>query len=163
MHPKRFVTLSALVETRPIRCRRIWRRTHYWLSSSRKLRCLWIHVLKDGPTNQTFFGPLWIHQTVRLVNLGSCGLSFAVCRQESVAGLLKNMFEGERSEASIVNGTQVLLTLLETRRSGWVSQVLSVMLVHLSSAPNLSAWKKMNNKQRGKKERHKTKRAELHT
>lgn len=39
-------------------------------------------------------------------------------RQESVAGLLKNMFEGERSEASIVNGTQVLLTLLETRRSG---------------------------------------------
>ncbi|XP_076006716.1 serine/threonine-protein phosphatase 6 regulatory subunit 2a isoform X2 [Genypterus blacodes] len=38
--------------------------------------------------------------------------------QESVTGLLKNMFEGERSEASIVNGTQVLLTLLETRRSG---------------------------------------------
>ncbi|KAM9328692.1 serine/threonine-protein phosphatase 6 regulatory subunit 2a [Pholidichthys leucotaenia] len=38
--------------------------------------------------------------------------------QKSVAGLLKNMFEGERSEASIVNGTQVLLTLLETRRSG---------------------------------------------
>ncbi|KAM9845794.1 serine/threonine-protein phosphatase 6 regulatory subunit 2a isoform 2-T3 [Aulostomus maculatus] len=38
--------------------------------------------------------------------------------QETVAGLLKNMFEGERSEASIVNGTQVLLTLLETRRSG---------------------------------------------
>uniref|UniRef100_A0A674NVT3 Protein phosphatase 6, regulatory subunit 2a n=1 Tax=Takifugu rubripes TaxID=31033 RepID=A0A674NVT3_TAKRU len=38
--------------------------------------------------------------------------------QESVAGLLKNMFEGKRSEASIVNGTQVLLTLLEIRRSG---------------------------------------------
>ncbi|XP_034082846.1 serine/threonine-protein phosphatase 6 regulatory subunit 2a isoform X2 [Gymnodraco acuticeps] len=38
--------------------------------------------------------------------------------QDSVAGLLKNMFEGERSEASFVNGTQVLLTLLETRRSG---------------------------------------------
>ncbi|XP_064794737.1 serine/threonine-protein phosphatase 6 regulatory subunit 2-like isoform X3 [Oncorhynchus masou masou] len=38
--------------------------------------------------------------------------------QESVAGLLKTMFEGKRSEASIVNGTQVLLTLLETRRSG---------------------------------------------
>uniref|UniRef100_A0A665UJJ4 Serine/threonine-protein phosphatase 6 regulatory subunit 2-like n=1 Tax=Echeneis naucrates TaxID=173247 RepID=A0A665UJJ4_ECHNA len=38
--------------------------------------------------------------------------------QESVTGLLKNLFEGERSEASIVNGTQVLLTLLETRRSG---------------------------------------------
>lgn len=39
-------------------------------------------------------------------------------RQATVTGLLKNMFEGERSEASIVNGTQVLLTLLETRRSG---------------------------------------------
>ncbi|XP_017296574.1 serine/threonine-protein phosphatase 6 regulatory subunit 2-like [Kryptolebias marmoratus] len=38
--------------------------------------------------------------------------------QETVAGLLRNMFEGERSEVSIVNGTQVLLTLLETRRSG---------------------------------------------
>ncbi|KAK7896864.1 hypothetical protein WMY93_022189 [Mugilogobius chulae] len=38
--------------------------------------------------------------------------------QESVSELLKNMFEGERSEASIVNGTQVLLTLLENRRSG---------------------------------------------
>ncbi|XP_077566271.1 serine/threonine-protein phosphatase 6 regulatory subunit 2a isoform X2 [Stigmatopora nigra] len=38
--------------------------------------------------------------------------------QETVAGLLKNMFEGEKNEASIVNGTQVLLTLLETRRSG---------------------------------------------
>uniref|UniRef100_A0A3B5L259 Uncharacterized protein n=1 Tax=Xiphophorus couchianus TaxID=32473 RepID=A0A3B5L259_9TELE len=36
--------------------------------------------------------------------------------QETVTGLLKNMFEGEKSEASIVNGTQVLLTLLETRR-----------------------------------------------
>ncbi|XP_036375745.1 serine/threonine-protein phosphatase 6 regulatory subunit 2-like [Megalops cyprinoides] len=38
--------------------------------------------------------------------------------QESVEELLKNMFEGERSEACIVNGTQVLLTLLETRRPG---------------------------------------------
>ncbi|CAL9683288.1 unnamed protein product [Knipowitschia caucasica] len=38
--------------------------------------------------------------------------------QESVTQLLQHMFEGERSEASIVNGTQVLLTLLETRRSG---------------------------------------------
>ena len=37
MHPKRFVTSSALVETRPIRCRRIWRPTHYWLYLSRKL------------------------------------------------------------------------------------------------------------------------------
>lgn len=38
--------------------------------------------------------------------------------QENVAELLRNMFEGERSEAAIVNGTQVLLTLLETRRPG---------------------------------------------
>ncbi|KAL7867530.1 hypothetical protein SRHO_G00089140 [Serrasalmus rhombeus] len=38
--------------------------------------------------------------------------------EENVARLLKSMFEGEKSEASIVNGTQVLLTLLESRRSG---------------------------------------------
>ncbi|XP_069048298.1 serine/threonine-protein phosphatase 6 regulatory subunit 2a isoform X1 [Lepisosteus oculatus] len=36
--------------------------------------------------------------------------------QESVEQLLKNMFEGDHSESCIVNGTQVLLTLLETRR-----------------------------------------------
>lgn len=35
-----------------------------------------------------------------------------------MAQLLKSMFEGEKSEASVVNGTQVLLTLLESRRSG---------------------------------------------
>ncbi|XP_039617467.1 serine/threonine-protein phosphatase 6 regulatory subunit 2a isoform X3 [Polypterus senegalus] len=38
--------------------------------------------------------------------------------QESVEELLKNMFEGEKSESCVVNGTQVLLTLLETRRPG---------------------------------------------
>ncbi|TTN17666.1 Serine/threonine-protein phosphatase 6 regulatory subunit 2 [Bagarius yarrelli] len=38
--------------------------------------------------------------------------------QQSVDSLLKNMFEGERSEICIVNGTQVLLALLETRKSG---------------------------------------------
>ncbi|XP_072528647.1 serine/threonine-protein phosphatase 6 regulatory subunit 2a isoform X2 [Salminus brasiliensis] len=38
--------------------------------------------------------------------------------EENVAQLLKSMFEGEKSEASVVNGTQVLLTLLESRRSG---------------------------------------------
>ncbi|XP_066579988.1 serine/threonine-protein phosphatase 6 regulatory subunit 2a isoform X2 [Amia ocellicauda] len=38
--------------------------------------------------------------------------------QESVEELLKNMFEGDKSESCIVNGTQVLLTLLETRRPG---------------------------------------------
>uniref|UniRef100_A0A672PHY9 Protein phosphatase 6 regulatory subunit 2 n=1 Tax=Sinocyclocheilus grahami TaxID=75366 RepID=A0A672PHY9_SINGR len=36
--------------------------------------------------------------------------------QQSIEVLLKNMFEGEKSEVCIVNGTQVLLTLLETRR-----------------------------------------------
>ncbi|XP_054150053.1 serine/threonine-protein phosphatase 6 regulatory subunit 2 [Melozone crissalis] len=38
--------------------------------------------------------------------------------QECVEQLLMNMFDGEQSETCIVNGTQVLLTLLETRRSG---------------------------------------------
>ncbi|XP_071274530.1 serine/threonine-protein phosphatase 6 regulatory subunit 2 isoform X2 [Agelaius tricolor] len=38
--------------------------------------------------------------------------------QECVEQLLRNMFDGEQSETCIVNGTQVLLTLLETRRSG---------------------------------------------
>ncbi|KAG7332880.1 hypothetical protein KOW79_003015 [Hemibagrus wyckioides] len=38
--------------------------------------------------------------------------------QQSVESLLKNMFEGEKSEVCIVNGTQVLLALLETRKSG---------------------------------------------
>uniref|UniRef100_A0A665VIK8 Protein phosphatase 6, regulatory subunit 2b n=1 Tax=Echeneis naucrates TaxID=173247 RepID=A0A665VIK8_ECHNA len=36
--------------------------------------------------------------------------------QESVEQLLQNMFSGERSESCIVNGIQVLLTLLEIRR-----------------------------------------------
>ncbi|XP_021402036.2 serine/threonine-protein phosphatase 6 regulatory subunit 2 [Lonchura striata] len=38
--------------------------------------------------------------------------------QECVEQLLRNMFDAEQSETCIVNGTQVLLTLLETRRSG---------------------------------------------
>uniref|UniRef100_A0A673KRT6 Serine/threonine-protein phosphatase 6 regulatory subunit 2-like n=1 Tax=Sinocyclocheilus rhinocerous TaxID=307959 RepID=A0A673KRT6_9TELE len=42
-----------------------------------------------------------------------------------VCALLKNMFEGEKSEVCIVNGTQVLLTLLETRRPG-VEQVIDL-------------------------------------
>lgn len=42
--------------------------------------------------------------------------------QQNVEALLKNMFEGENSEVCIVYGTQVLLTLLETRRPG-VEQV----------------------------------------
>ncbi|XP_072858434.2 serine/threonine-protein phosphatase 6 regulatory subunit 2 isoform X1 [Pogona vitticeps] len=36
--------------------------------------------------------------------------------QECVEQLLKNMFDGERTESCIVNGTQTLLTLLEPRR-----------------------------------------------
>lgn len=35
-HPRLSVTSSALVETRPIRCRRTWRPTRYWLFWSRK-------------------------------------------------------------------------------------------------------------------------------
>ncbi|XP_037396114.1 serine/threonine-protein phosphatase 6 regulatory subunit 2 isoform X2 [Pygocentrus nattereri] len=38
--------------------------------------------------------------------------------QQSVEALLKNMFEGEKSEVCIINGTHVLLTLLETRKPG---------------------------------------------
>ncbi|XP_061084990.1 serine/threonine-protein phosphatase 6 regulatory subunit 2-like isoform X1 [Conger conger] len=37
---------------------------------------------------------------------------------ETVEELLKTMFEGEKNESCILNGTQVLLTLLETRRPG---------------------------------------------
>ncbi|XP_028935246.1 serine/threonine-protein phosphatase 6 regulatory subunit 2 isoform X1 [Ornithorhynchus anatinus] len=38
--------------------------------------------------------------------------------QGCVEQLLKNMFDGDQTENCIVNGTQILLTLLETRRSG---------------------------------------------
>nr|XP_056701832.1 serine/threonine-protein phosphatase 6 regulatory subunit 2 [Euleptes europaea] len=38
--------------------------------------------------------------------------------QECVEQLLKNMFDGEKTESCLVNGTQVLLTLLEPRRAG---------------------------------------------
>ncbi|XP_064417233.1 serine/threonine-protein phosphatase 6 regulatory subunit 2a isoform X2 [Latimeria chalumnae] len=38
--------------------------------------------------------------------------------QEIVEQLLKNMFDGEKNENCIVNGTQILLTLLEPRRPG---------------------------------------------
>ncbi|XP_078200375.1 serine/threonine-protein phosphatase 6 regulatory subunit 2 isoform X5 [Callithrix jacchus] len=39
-------------------------------------------------------------------------------RQDCVEQLLKNMFDGDRTESCLVSGTQVLLTLLETRRIG---------------------------------------------
>lgn len=39
-------------------------------------------------------------------------------RQDCVERLLKNMFDGDRTESCLVSGTQVLLTLLETRRAG---------------------------------------------
>ncbi|XP_028810387.1 serine/threonine-protein phosphatase 6 regulatory subunit 2a isoform X3 [Denticeps clupeoides] len=38
--------------------------------------------------------------------------------QENVSALLKSMFEADRTDVSVVNGTQVLLTLLESRRTG---------------------------------------------
>uniref|UniRef100_A0A8C8RKE1 Protein phosphatase 6 regulatory subunit 2 n=1 Tax=Pelusios castaneus TaxID=367368 RepID=A0A8C8RKE1_9SAUR len=38
--------------------------------------------------------------------------------QECVEQLLKNMFDGDQTENCIVNGTQILLTLLETRVEG---------------------------------------------
>uniref|UniRef100_A0A7M4ECE4 Protein phosphatase 6 regulatory subunit 2 n=1 Tax=Crocodylus porosus TaxID=8502 RepID=A0A7M4ECE4_CROPO len=38
--------------------------------------------------------------------------------QECVEQLLKNMFDGDQAENCIVNGTQILLTLLETRVEG---------------------------------------------
>ncbi|ELW49012.1 Serine/threonine-protein phosphatase 6 regulatory subunit 2 [Tupaia chinensis] len=39
-------------------------------------------------------------------------------RQGCVEQLLKNMFDGDQTESCLVSGTQVLLTLLETRRAG---------------------------------------------
>uniref|UniRef100_A0A4W4G7V4 Protein phosphatase 6, regulatory subunit 2b n=1 Tax=Electrophorus electricus TaxID=8005 RepID=A0A4W4G7V4_ELEEL len=42
----------------------------------------------------------------------------ATVEQQTVEGLFKNMFEGEKSEVCIVNGTQVLLALLESRKTG---------------------------------------------
>ncbi|XP_016067177.1 PREDICTED: serine/threonine-protein phosphatase 6 regulatory subunit 2 isoform X2 [Miniopterus natalensis] len=38
--------------------------------------------------------------------------------QDCVEQLLRNMFDGEQTESCLVSGTQVLLTLLETRRAG---------------------------------------------
>lgn len=38
--------------------------------------------------------------------------------QDCVEQLLKNMFDGERTESCLVSGTQVLLSLLDTRRAG---------------------------------------------
>ncbi|XP_052007953.1 serine/threonine-protein phosphatase 6 regulatory subunit 2-like [Xyrauchen texanus] len=43
--------------------------------------------------------------------------------QQNVEALLKNMFGGERSEVCIVYGTQLLLALLDTQRSG-IMQVI---------------------------------------
>lgn len=41
-------------------------------------------------------------------------------RQETIEQLLSNMLDGEQSESVIVNGIQVLLTLLEPRRPRYV-------------------------------------------
>uniref|UniRef100_A0A8C8A331 Protein phosphatase 6, regulatory subunit 2a n=1 Tax=Oryzias sinensis TaxID=183150 RepID=A0A8C8A331_9TELE len=67
-------------------------------------------------------------------NVESDPLLAVIEMQETVAGLLKNMFEGERSETSIVNGTQVLLTLLETRRSGAILTTVGVLEQPLGNA-----------------------------
>ncbi|MBN3288829.1 PP6R2 phosphatase, partial [Polyodon spathula] len=50
--------------------------------------------------------------------------------QDTVEQLLKNMFKEDKSENCLVNGTQVLLTLLETRRPG-NSPALSVIIAFL--------------------------------
>uniref|UniRef100_A0A4W6E9U2 Protein phosphatase 6, regulatory subunit 2a n=1 Tax=Lates calcarifer TaxID=8187 RepID=A0A4W6E9U2_LATCA len=61
--------------------------------------------------------------------------------QESVAGLLKNLFEGERSEASIVNGTQVVFPvnfLIGYERSYTVnSSILNAIEPHLKDFQQL--------------------------
>ncbi|XP_040843716.1 serine/threonine-protein phosphatase 6 regulatory subunit 2 isoform X2 [Ochotona curzoniae] len=43
--------------------------------------------------------------------------------QDCVEQLLRNMFDGDRTESCLVSGTQVLLTLLETRQAGTESVV----------------------------------------
>ncbi len=70
-----------------------------------------------------------IHWWASDVMLNSAAM--CVCfRQQNVEALLKNMFEGEKSEVCIVNGTQVLLALLETRRPGWVTQTQTYFISH---------------------------------
>lgn len=137
MHPRLFVTSSDSVETRPISCQSSQIQTLYSLSWSRK----W---------------PYWLAEIIGMHQIEPCGIKTAgqtlflvyshcffffyciylclcLCRQENVAELLKNMFEGERTEASVVNGTQVLLTLLESRRSGWVQPLEGLIKLKINS------------------------------
>ena len=58
-----------------------------------------------------------LRTVVLTLALGRWGCVFPG-RQETVEEVLKNMFDGEEIESCILNGTQVLLTLLETRRPG---------------------------------------------
>uniref|UniRef100_UPI00358FA564 serine/threonine-protein phosphatase 6 regulatory subunit 3-like isoform X4 n=1 Tax=Myxine glutinosa TaxID=7769 RepID=UPI00358FA564 len=44
-------------------------------------------------------------------------------KEETIKKLVGNMFDGEKNESALVNGIQVLLTLLETKRAGPESQM----------------------------------------
>uniref|UniRef100_A0A3B3ZWQ0 Uncharacterized protein n=1 Tax=Periophthalmus magnuspinnatus TaxID=409849 RepID=A0A3B3ZWQ0_9GOBI len=57
--------------------------------------------------------------------------------QTSVEQLLQNMFSGERTESCIVNGIQVLLTLLEIRRPGFERSYLVNSSILLAIEPHL--------------------------
>uniref|UniRef100_A0A4W6DCC9 Protein phosphatase 6 regulatory subunit 2 n=1 Tax=Lates calcarifer TaxID=8187 RepID=A0A4W6DCC9_LATCA len=57
--------------------------------------------------------------------------------QESVEQLLQNMFSGERTESCIVNGIQVLLTLLEIRRPGFERSYTVNSSILLAIEPHL--------------------------
>ena len=63
------------------------------------------------------------------------------CRQECVEQLLQNMFSGETTESCIINGIQVLLTLLEIRRPVWVWDVQSISkYVHVILSSSTFLW-----------------------
>uniref|UniRef100_A0A669EF15 Protein phosphatase 6 regulatory subunit 2 n=1 Tax=Oreochromis niloticus TaxID=8128 RepID=A0A669EF15_ORENI len=57
--------------------------------------------------------------------------------QECVEQLLQNMFSGERTESCIVNGIQVLLTLLEIRRPGFERSYTVNSSILLAIQPHL--------------------------
>uniref|UniRef100_A0A673BYR0 Protein phosphatase 6, regulatory subunit 2b n=1 Tax=Sphaeramia orbicularis TaxID=375764 RepID=A0A673BYR0_9TELE len=57
--------------------------------------------------------------------------------QECVEQLLQNMFSGERSESCIINGIQVLLTLLEIRRPGFERSYTVNSSILLAIQPHL--------------------------
>uniref|UniRef100_A0A8D2P616 Protein phosphatase 6 regulatory subunit 2 n=1 Tax=Zosterops lateralis melanops TaxID=1220523 RepID=A0A8D2P616_ZOSLA len=96
-----------------------------WLNEARIIQRLveLIHSSQDEDVSGTRAGGLccWVLRNSVVKSRKCISLSpipSAHLRQECVEQLLRNMFDGEQSETCIVNGTQVLLTLLETRRSG---------------------------------------------